>query len=138
MRIISRHHRQRLRSLWATSKRPPSTTHDIPPKVDPISKSVDSRHRLIRHASDPTLKDSSFGPVPSSSPSLSANATMQSEATISFTQPGVQPPVYVVTSLSTPPWVTLELKPSEERTQSGDFIFEQKFANVAEGSYQYK
>jgi hypothetical protein len=63
---------------------------------------------------------------------------MQSEATITFTQPGVQPPVYVVTSLSSPPWVTLELKPSEDKTPSGDFVFEQKFANVSEGSYQYK
>ncbi|KAF2629327.1 hypothetical protein BU25DRAFT_457003 [Macroventuria anomochaeta] len=63
---------------------------------------------------------------------------MQSEATITFTQPGVQPPVYVVTSLSTPPWAPLELKPSKEKTPSGDFVFEQKFGNVAEGSYQYK
>ncbi|KAF3036804.1 hypothetical protein E8E12_005144 [Didymella heteroderae] len=63
---------------------------------------------------------------------------MQSEATITFTQPGTQPPVYVVTSLSTPPWATLELKPSEEKTPSGDLVFEQKFGNVAEGSYQYK
>ncbi|KAF2996082.1 hypothetical protein E8E13_004494 [Curvularia kusanoi] len=63
---------------------------------------------------------------------------MQSDATITFTQPGVQPPVYVVTSLSTPPWATLELKPSEGKTPSGDLVFEQKFANVHEGSYQYK
>jgi len=77
-------------------------------------------------------------------PTLSSLATvlpddsMQSEATITFTQPGVQPPVYVVTSLSSPPWTTLELKPSEDKTPSGDFVFEQKFANVKEGSYQYK
>lgn len=63
---------------------------------------------------------------------------MQGEATITFTQPGVQPPVYVVTSLSTPPWAPLELKPREEKTSSGDIVFEQKFANVTEGSYQYK
>ncbi|KAF1357773.1 hypothetical protein EJ07DRAFT_167413 [Lizonia empirigonia] len=63
---------------------------------------------------------------------------MDSEATITFTQPGVQPPVYVVTSLSTPPWAPLELKPSKEKTPAGDFVFEHKFGNVAEGSYQYK
>jgi hypothetical protein len=63
---------------------------------------------------------------------------MQNEATITFTQPGVQPPVYMVTSLSTPPWATLELKPIKEKTPSGDLVFEQKFGNVAEGSYQYK
>lgn len=63
---------------------------------------------------------------------------MHSEATIAFTQPGVQPPVYVVTSLSTPPWEPLELKPSKEQTSSGDLVFEQGFDNVNEGSYQYK
>ncbi|KAH6625685.1 hypothetical protein C7974DRAFT_377164 [Boeremia exigua] len=63
---------------------------------------------------------------------------MQSEATITFTQPGVEPPVYVVTSLSTPPWAPLELALKKENTSSGDLVFEQKFANVAEGSYQYK
>lgn len=63
---------------------------------------------------------------------------MQSEATITFTQPGVQPPVYVVTSLSEPPWATLELEPSKEKTPSGDLVFERKFGNVAEGRYQYK
>ncbi|UPX21208.1 uncharacterized protein EKO05_0011402 [Ascochyta rabiei] len=63
---------------------------------------------------------------------------MQGDATITFTQPGVQPPVYVVTSLSTPPWAPLELKPSEEKTPSGDMVFEHRFGNVAEGSYQYK
>ncbi|XPT03225.1 hypothetical protein M3J09_012326 [Ascochyta lentis] len=63
---------------------------------------------------------------------------MQSEATITFTQPGVQPPVYVVSSLSTPPWAPLELKPRKEKTPSGDLVFEQKFGNIAEGSYQYK
>ncbi|KAJ4313080.1 hypothetical protein N0V94_007114 [Neodidymelliopsis sp. IMI 364377] len=63
---------------------------------------------------------------------------MTSEATIIFSQAGVQPPVYVVTSLSTPPWATLELTPSNEKTPSGDVIFRQQFGNVAEGSYQYK
>ncbi|KAJ4984116.1 pt repeat family protein [Stagonosporopsis vannaccii] len=132
MRIISRQNRQRLRSLWTLSKCPPSTTDDIPPKADPVSESVEFHQRLI------PLEDNPLRPELSSSPNLSVNATMQSEATITFTQPGVQPPVYVVTSLSTPPWAPLELKPSEEKTLSGDFIFERKFANITEGSYQYK
>lgn len=71
-------------------------------------------------------------------PDLSAKTSMQGEATITFTQAEVEPPVYVVTSLSTPPWAPLELKPSKEKTSSGDYIFEQKFSNIAEGSYQYK
>lgn len=141
MTILSRPNRRRLRSLWTGSKRPSSTTDDIPPKADPITKSLNLRPPLPRHASDPTLPDARNSPplpAPSTSPVVPANANMDSEATITFTQPGVQPPVYVVTSLSTPPWAPLELKPSKEKTPTGDYVFEQKFGNVAEGSYQYK
>lgn len=138
MRIISRHNRHRLRSLWTSSRRPLSTTDDIPPKVDPYSTNAESCPQLIRPAIDPTSKTICLRPVLSSSPNLAANATMQSEATITFTQLGVQPPVYVVTSLSTPPWAPLELKQKEEKTPAGDLVFEQKFSNIAEGSYQYK
>ncbi|KAJ8107853.1 hypothetical protein OPT61_g8580 [Boeremia exigua] len=138
MSIFSRPNRRRLRSLWTGSKRPPSTTDDIPPRVDPTSNSLESRPQLIRHASDPTLQDASLRPAILNPPIAPVNASMQGEATVTFTQPGVQPPVYVVTSLSTPPWAPIELKPAEEKTTSGDLVFEQKFANVAEGSYQYK
>lgn len=140
MSILSRPNRHRLRSLWTTSRRSSSTTDDIPPKADPITKSLESLPQLTRNASDPILQDGRNPQTPtlSTSPIVSANTSMQSEATITFTQPGVEPPVYVVTSLSTPPWAPLELKPSKEKTPSGDYIFKQKFGNVAEGSYQYK
>jgi hypothetical protein len=62
---------------------------------------------------------------------------MTGSATIAFSQPGVQPPVYVVTSLSNPPWATLELTPAD-KTPSGDIVFKRQFENVPEGSYQYK
>ncbi|KAJ4363665.1 hypothetical protein N0V83_009961 [Neocucurbitaria cava] len=61
---------------------------------------------------------------------------MSAQATITFSQAGVQPPVYVVTSLGD--WETLEMKVEEERTSSGDLVFAKQFDNVAEGSYQYK
>ncbi|KAF2714614.1 hypothetical protein K504DRAFT_366059, partial [Pleomassaria siparia CBS 279.74] len=63
---------------------------------------------------------------------------MACRATITFTQPGVQPPVYVVTSLSDPPWEPLELAVSEEKTDAGHHIFTRQFDHVAEGNYQYK
>lgn len=135
MSILLRLERHHLRSLWTSNRCPSSTTDDIPPKADPITKNLESVPELTRHASDPTTQDISGLLTPSTVP---ASDKMQSEATITFTQPGVQPPVYVVTSLSTPPWATLELKPSKEKTPSGDLVFEQKFGNVAEGSYQYK
>ncbi|OAL48469.1 hypothetical protein IQ07DRAFT_513908 [Pyrenochaeta sp. DS3sAY3a] len=63
---------------------------------------------------------------------------MTSKATITFAQTGVQPPVYVVTSLSDPPWEPLEMKVDNEQTASANLIFERHFTNVSEGSYQYK
>lgn len=135
MSILSRPKRHHLRSLWTRSRRSSSTTDDIPPKADPITKSLESVPQLTRQASDPTTRDVSGLSTPSIVPT---SDNMQSEATITFTQPGVQPPVYVVTSLSTPPWAPLELKPRKEKTPSGGLVFEQKFGNVAEGSYQYK
>lgn len=63
---------------------------------------------------------------------------MTSKATITFAQTGVQPPVYVVTSLSDPPWEPLEMKVDDEHTASANLIFERHFTNVSEGSYQYK
>jgi hypothetical protein len=63
---------------------------------------------------------------------------MTSHATITFAQTGVQPPVYVLTSLSEPPWEILEMDVDKEQTASANLIFTRRFENVAEGSYQYK
>lgn len=61
---------------------------------------------------------------------------MAGQATITFSQAGVQPPVYVVTSLSD--WEVLEMNVEEERTASGDIVFTKQFDHVTGGSYQYK
>lgn len=61
---------------------------------------------------------------------------MTSNATITFSQAGVQPPVYVVTSLSG--WTTLELDVVKDSEASEDLVFKKDFPNVAEGDYQYK
>ncbi|KAH8719301.1 hypothetical protein GQ44DRAFT_623802 [Phaeosphaeriaceae sp. PMI808] len=63
---------------------------------------------------------------------------MTNQATITFSQTGVQPPVYVVTSLSDPPWETLEMDVDTEQTVPENFVFMRHFHNVKEGSYQYK
>ncbi|KAH7075992.1 hypothetical protein FB567DRAFT_452479 [Paraphoma chrysanthemicola] len=63
---------------------------------------------------------------------------MSNSATITFSQTGVQPPVYVVTSLSDPPWEILEMDVEKEQTASANLIFTRRFEGVAEGSYQYK
>ncbi|KAH7408623.1 hypothetical protein DE146DRAFT_646764 [Phaeosphaeria sp. MPI-PUGE-AT-0046c] len=63
---------------------------------------------------------------------------MTERAIITFAQTGVQPPVYVVTSLSDPPWETLEMDVDKEQTASANLIFTKRFDNIPEGSYQYK
>jgi hypothetical protein len=63
---------------------------------------------------------------------------MSNSATITFSQTGIQPPVYVVTSLSDPPWDILEMNVEKEQTASANLIFTRRFEGVAEGSYQYK
>ncbi|KAF1831248.1 hypothetical protein BDW02DRAFT_606964 [Decorospora gaudefroyi] len=61
---------------------------------------------------------------------------MTSYATITFSQTGVQPPVYVTTSLSE--WTPLEMDVEADQTASGNLVFSKGFSDVAEGSYQYK
>jgi hypothetical protein len=63
---------------------------------------------------------------------------MTESATITFSQAGVQPPVYVVTSLSDPPWAPLEMAVNEDEADAGNLIFSRRFENVAAGDYQYK
>jgi hypothetical protein len=63
---------------------------------------------------------------------------MTERVTITFSQTGVQPPVYVVTSVSEPPWEPLEMTVEEEQTASANLIFTRQFKDVAEGDHQYK
>jgi hypothetical protein len=55
--------------------------------------------------------------------------------TIEFGSPGLQPPVYIATSLSDPQWEPIEMEPS--RNESGEYTFTKKF-DAQEGEYQYK
>ncbi|KAK7530155.1 uncharacterized protein J3D65DRAFT_640359 [Phyllosticta citribraziliensis] len=58
--------------------------------------------------------------------------------TITFYHPSTSPPVFVATSLTNPPWQVVEMDVKQERTPSGDLIFEKKFDAVEAGEYQYK
>ncbi|KAF2819316.1 hypothetical protein CC86DRAFT_307416 [Ophiobolus disseminans] len=63
---------------------------------------------------------------------------MSNKATITFSQAHVQPPVYVVTSLSEPPWETLEMEVDKEHQASGNLVFTRHFENAPQGDHQYK
>jgi hypothetical protein len=59
-------------------------------------------------------------------------------ATIKFSQPDVEDPVYVVTDMSTPPWEVLKMTDSGVKSESGDAIFVYEFDGVDDGTHQYK
>lgn len=60
---------------------------------------------------------------------------MAQKVTIIYTSPGLQPPVYVTTSLSVPPWEVLEMEVSQ--FPGGEHGFAKTFS-AEEGEYQYK
>jgi hypothetical protein len=60
---------------------------------------------------------------------------MPRKVTITYSHPGLQPPVYITTSLSDPQWDLLEMGCSE--SPSGEWEFTKTFS-AADGEYQYK
>jgi hypothetical protein len=83
-------------------------------------------------------KSSWIGPPPPAHlvSSHSSNATMAAhEVTVTYSSPGLQPPVYITTSLSEPEWDLLEM--DCRRTPNGEHEFAKTF-HAAEGEYQYK
>ncbi|KAF2270172.1 hypothetical protein CC78DRAFT_574297 [Lojkania enalia] len=138
-----RPHRKHIRALWHGHKpKASASTDDIfrNPEADTTSKFPP----LVRAPSDPTSKSvqrrrsfASFRTALSTS-AVRPNDSMAGHATITFSQPGVQPPVFVVTSISSQPWETLEMNADGKKSASGDLVFTRQFANVPEGDYQYK
>jgi hypothetical protein len=129
---------QRDLSLCLRALRPSSTTDDIPRLAFP--NPIDILPRVTSRATNPAstgVYDPSrvffSPPVP-----RAADVTMTESVTITFSQTGVQPPVYVVTSMSEQPWEPLEMSVEEEQTASANLIFTRQFKDVAEGDHQYK
>ncbi|ORY11921.1 hypothetical protein BCR34DRAFT_601038 [Clohesyomyces aquaticus] len=138
----NRAHRKSVRALFQGNKQATLSTDDILSQREVAAaenfrglqrQNSDPISRLARNKSTLTLRSTYSA---STSPQL--ETAMAAQATITFSQPGVQAPVYVVTSLSTPPWEILEMQVSEEKTGNGDLIFVRHFDNVADGDYQYK
>ena len=68
----------------------------------------------------------------------SNRGTSKRPVTISFSKPGTLPPVYVASTLTSPPWEPLEMSVGEDRTDAGDLVFHREYAGVEKGEYQYK
>lgn len=60
---------------------------------------------------------------------------MAHQVTITYSSPGLQPPVYITSSLSEPQWDLIEMDCSE--APSGEWEFSKTFPAV-KGEYQYK
>ena len=60
---------------------------------------------------------------------------MAQKVTVTYSSPGLQPPVYITTSLSEPQWELLEM--DCRKTPDGEREFAKTF-HVAGGEYQYK
>lgn len=60
---------------------------------------------------------------------------MKSTAHLSYSLAGLQPPVYVVTSLSEPQWEPVELEFTKQ--EDGDYHFHKDF-EAEHGEHQYK
>ncbi|KAK5137862.1 hypothetical protein LTR08_006631 [Meristemomyces frigidus] len=76
-----------------------------------------------------------IGPPRPNRPASPGVEAMKQSVTVEYASPGLQPPVYVFTSLSDPQWTALEM--SSEKLGNGDYHFRKTF-NVEEGEYQYK
>lgn len=76
-----------------------------------------------------------IGPRPDRSPTPGISAAMKHPITIDFTAPGLQPPVFVGTSLSNPEWQPVEMDAKWD--DNGEWKFSKTF-EAEEGEYQYK
>ncbi|OJD36081.1 pt repeat family protein [Diplodia corticola] len=106
--------------LNATNRPPQTIKH-------PASKGSFRLHRPSRY-------------LPSWSSSLEAMDLSRPKmpVTITFSVPGTRPPVFVASSLTSPPWAPIEMDIKDERTTAGDLVFEKTFDAIEPGEYQYK
>ena len=108
-------------------------------RVPSIAKSIDSVLDTPP-ASPPVrplakLRPSWIGPAPAERPTTPGVSDMKQTVTVQYSSPGLQPPVYILTSLSDPQWDPIEMH--QETNSDGGYVFSKVF-RVEEGEYQYK
>ena len=81
------------------------------------------------------LRPSWIGPPRQELPKTPGVQAMKQHATVQYSSPGLQPPVYIFTNLSDPQWDAVEMR--ADKNDKGEFDFIQSF-DVEEGEYQYK
>ena len=83
----------------------------------------------------PSNRPSWIGPKPPDRPLSPALKVMKFPVTVDFSSPGLQPPVFVCTSLSDPPWEPVEMETM--KNDKDEYRFFKSFT-AEEGDYQYK
>ncbi|SMY22803.1 unnamed protein product [Zymoseptoria tritici ST99CH_1A5] len=95
-----------------------------PPSIDAILDTVPAR-----------LRPHWIGPKRVDRPVTPGIEAMKRTVTIDFSSPGLQPPVFIGTSLSDPQWEAIEMDHTKD--EKGEHHFSKTFA-AEEGEYQYK
>lgn len=135
-------HRSRAGDLAPTNAS--SSTARIASLTKSIDSVLDTPAAPSRPASPPNrplakFRPSWIGPQPSKHTKADIaghlEPVMKQRVSIDFASPGLQPPVYIFTSLSQPQWEGVEMFPVKQ--MDGEFTFVRNF-DVDEGEYQYK
>ncbi|GAB7345906.1 hypothetical protein MBLNU457_4142t1 [Dothideomycetes sp. NU457] len=80
-------------------------------------------------------KPSWIGPLPQPRTKEANQPTMKSHVRLTYSSPGLCPPVYVITSMSEPQWEPVEMDHTQK--EDGHFHFSKEF-DAEEGQHQYK
>ncbi|GIZ44838.1 hypothetical protein CKM354_000802400 [Cercospora kikuchii] len=117
-----------------TSKQSDNPTSSPQSSIDaivqaPVTKVVEALRPLV------SLRPSWIGPKAPARTVTPGAVAMTIPVTIEYTSPGLQPPVYIATSLSDPQWEPIEMEGT--KNEGGEYKFSKTF-NVQEGEYQYK
>ncbi|KAM3416345.1 hypothetical protein BST61_g7949 [Cercospora zeina] len=107
---------------------PPASSIDAIVQA-PVAQVVEALRPLA------SLRPSWIGPKAVPRPATPGAVAMTMPITLEYSSPGLQPPVYIATSLSDPQWEPIEMEGTKDN--GGEYHFSKSF-NAHEGEYQYK
>ncbi|KAK5127881.1 hypothetical protein LTR85_004998 [Meristemomyces frigidus] len=119
---------------------PPPTTLTSDPPTPPTPSITPATPTVLTAAPTPVRpsalqRPSWIGPPRPDRPVTPGINIMKQPVTVEYASPGLQPPVYVFTSLSDPQWDAVEM--DAQKKDDGEYHFTKSFA-AEEGEYQYK
>ena len=116
-----------------STEKPTRTVPAIAQSIDSILRTPAAKQPVRPLAK---LRPSWIGPPPSDRPRTPGEApAMKQHVTVEYSSPGLQPPVYILTSLSEPQWEPVEMEAKDK--DGAEYRFCRAF-DVEEGEYQYK